>query len=146
MSMHQPWASLLVHGIKRLEGRSWYTSHRGRLWIASTAQQTDKDVISNVVDDYKNMYPEIPDSMYPKDYPSAALLGCVNVVDCASNEEYFEKHPDCSEENGSSFLFVCDDAQQLKIKFQMSGKHKIYKLDSHIHVGAKKNLQYSNTT
>lgn len=34
---------------------------------------------------------EIPDSMYPKDYPSAALLGCVNVVDCASNEEYFEK-------------------------------------------------------
>lgn len=21
--MHQPWASLLVHGIKRIEGRSW---------------------------------------------------------------------------------------------------------------------------
>ena len=39
----------------------------------------------------------------------------------------FFQHPDCSEENGSAFLFVCDDAQQLKIKFQMSGKHKICK-------------------
>ena len=36
-------------------------------------------------------YQEIPESAYPIDYPSAALLGCVNVVDCASNEEYFEK-------------------------------------------------------
>ena len=23
LTMHQPWASLLVHGIKRVEGRSW---------------------------------------------------------------------------------------------------------------------------
>lgn len=27
MSMHQPWASLLMAGIKKHEGRSWYTSH-----------------------------------------------------------------------------------------------------------------------
>ena len=36
LSMHQPWASLLVAGIKRVEGRGWPTRHRGRLWIAST--------------------------------------------------------------------------------------------------------------
>jgi hypothetical protein len=34
LSLHQPWASLLVAGIKTVEGRSWYTPHRGRLWIA----------------------------------------------------------------------------------------------------------------
>lgn len=39
LSMHQPWASLLVAGIKRVEGRSWPTKHRGTLWIASTAQE-----------------------------------------------------------------------------------------------------------
>jgi hypothetical protein len=39
LSMHQPWASLLVLGIKRFEGRGWSTLHRGRLWIASTAQE-----------------------------------------------------------------------------------------------------------
>lgn len=32
LSMHQPWASLLVAGIKLHEGRTWYSSHRcGRL-------------------------------------------------------------------------------------------------------------------
>lgn len=33
LTMHQPWASLLVHGIKRVEGRGWNTDFRGRLWI-----------------------------------------------------------------------------------------------------------------
>jgi len=33
MSMHQPWASLLVHGFKRFEGREWTHKYRGPLWI-----------------------------------------------------------------------------------------------------------------
>ena len=33
LTMHQPWASLLVYGIKRAEGRGWTTDFRGRLWI-----------------------------------------------------------------------------------------------------------------
>ena len=33
LTMHQPWASLLVYGIKRVEGRGWNTDFRGRLWI-----------------------------------------------------------------------------------------------------------------
>lgn len=45
MSMHQPLAGFLVRGIKIHEGRTWYTPHRGRLWIAATAQQpADEDV------------------------------------------------------------------------------------------------------
>ena len=37
MSMHQPWASLAVCGVKQIEGRDWPTEHRGRLWIAGAA-------------------------------------------------------------------------------------------------------------
>ena len=33
MTMHQPWASLMVRGLKRAEGREWNTSFRGTLWI-----------------------------------------------------------------------------------------------------------------
>lgn len=29
LTMHQPWASLLVYGIKRVEGRSWPAPTRG---------------------------------------------------------------------------------------------------------------------
>jgi hypothetical protein len=35
--VEQPWASLLVHGLKQIEGRNWSTLHRGALWIASAS-------------------------------------------------------------------------------------------------------------
>ena len=33
LSLRQPWATLLVHGRKMIEIRSWSTSHRGKLLI-----------------------------------------------------------------------------------------------------------------
>lgn len=56
MSMHQPWASMLIAGIKRHEGRSWYTSHRGRLWIAATAKSVDPNEIKAMEAFYKRHY------------------------------------------------------------------------------------------
>ncbi len=45
LSMHQPWASYLVSGIKKHEGRTWYSPHRGRLWIhAASKVPTDAEV------------------------------------------------------------------------------------------------------
>lgn len=41
----QPWASLLVHGIKRIEGRDWPSHHRGRVWIHATAQEPDQKTV-----------------------------------------------------------------------------------------------------
>ena len=41
----------------RLEGRSWYTAHRGRLWIASTAKNSDKETIQQVENNYRSFYP-----------------------------------------------------------------------------------------
>lgn len=37
LSLWQPWASLLVHGRKRVETRSWHSWHRGPLFIHATA-------------------------------------------------------------------------------------------------------------
>lgn len=56
MSMHQPWASLLVAGIKKHEGRPWYTSHRGRLWIASTAKPVDVEEVRQMEQFYRAYY------------------------------------------------------------------------------------------
>ena len=33
LSIHQPWAALVVLGAKRFETRSWQTDHRGRMAI-----------------------------------------------------------------------------------------------------------------
>lgn len=39
ISMHQPWASLMVHGFKRFEGREWNHSYKGPLWVQSTSRK-----------------------------------------------------------------------------------------------------------
>ena len=45
LSMHQPWASYLVAGVKIHEGRNWYSPHRGRLWIhAASKVPTDEEI------------------------------------------------------------------------------------------------------
>ncbi|XP_049814796.1 activating signal cointegrator 1 [Schistocerca nitens] len=137
LSMHQPWASLLVAGIKQHEGRMWYTAHRGRLWIAATAKPPLQEDIKEV----ENMYEVLKGDRikFPSSYPTSCLLGCVNVVDCLPQEEYRERYPDGESE--SPFVFICEDPQELPIRFPIQGKHKIYKLDPKIHQAAQKSLQ-----
>lgn len=138
LSMHQPWASLLVKGIKRVEGRTWYTSHRGRLWIAAAAKKPTPQEVAEVEAMYRHIYKK--ETRFPKDYPTGCLLGCVNVTDCLSQEQFREQFPDTCEESGSPFVFICTNPQELLVKFPMKGRHKIWKLESHYHQGAKKGL------
>lgn len=138
LSMHQPWASLLVSGIKRVEGRSWYSSHRGRLWIAAAAKKPTDQEVTEVEAMYRNIYRTEP--RFPKSYPTGCLLGCINVTDCLPQEQFRQQFPDISEESASAFVFICSNPQELLVKFPMKGKHKIWKLENHIHQGAKKGL------
>ena len=137
LSMHQPWASLLVLGIKKVEGRSWYTAHRGRLWIAAAAKAATKEEISSVEEFYHHYYGS--NLEFPAEYPTSCLLGCVEVVDCLSQEEYRELDPDG--ESTSPFVFVCENPQQLVVKFPIKGKHKIWKIEPHIHKAVKRGLK-----
>lgn len=73
LSMHQPYASLLVAGVKqyvvhfvlsnsfqpfflRHEGRTWPTTHRGRLWIAAAAKPPEEDEILALEQFYRDYY------------------------------------------------------------------------------------------
>ncbi|KAK2524625.1 hypothetical protein Q9233_009554 [Columba guinea] len=138
LSLHQPWASLLVRGIKRVEGRTWYTSHRGRLWIAATAKRPSPQDISELQATYRMLLHK--DVEFPSDYPSGCLLGCVDVTDCLSQEQFNEQYPELSQESDSPFVFICTNPQEMVVKFPIKGKHKIWKLDAKIHQGAKKGL------
>uniref|UniRef100_A0A182JMU5 ASCH domain-containing protein n=1 Tax=Anopheles atroparvus TaxID=41427 RepID=A0A182JMU5_ANOAO len=141
LSMHQPWASLLVAGIKQHEGRTWYSSHRGRLWIASTARPACPDTVQELEAFYRAQYgPDEANLLsFPSQYPAGCLLGCVTVQDCLPQEEYRKKYP--AGESESPFVFVCVEPQELPIRFPVKGEHKIYMLDSNIHQAAVKALQ-----
>ncbi|ETE66571.1 Activating signal cointegrator 1, partial [Ophiophagus hannah] len=127
LSLHQP-----------VEGRIWYTSHRGRLWIAATAKRPTPQEISELEATYRMLLQE--NLEFPKDYPSGCLLGCVDLIDCLSQEQFQEQYPQLSQESASPFVFICSNPQEMVIKFPIKGKHKLWKLDSKIHQGAKKGL------
>ncbi|XP_021936122.1 activating signal cointegrator 1 isoform X2 [Zootermopsis nevadensis] len=138
LTLHQPWASLFVAGIKLHEGRTWYTSHRGRLWIAAALKVPTPQEIQTA----EHLYEVLKGGerlQFPLQYPTSCLLGCVYMVDCLPQEEYRVKFPEG--ESDSPFVFVCEDAQKLPIRFPIQGKHKIYKLDPKIHAAARKSLQ-----
>jgi activating signal cointegrator 1 len=124
ISMHQPWASLLVEGIKQHEGRTWYTPVRGRLWIASTQKPADPALVGQMENFYRRHYND--DQLeFPSQYPSGCLLGCVSVQDCLPQEEYRKKFP--NGESESPFVLICEEPQALPIRFPNKGEHKICK-------------------
>ena len=83
LTMHQPWASLLIKGIKIHEGRVWPTNHRGRLWIHSSSRHADQETLDDVLKDH----PEGNDL----DWPISSLLGFVNVDDCLNQVQLLIK-------------------------------------------------------
>ncbi len=72
LSVWQPWAHLLVKGIKDVENRRWRTSHRGRLWVHA-AQRLDEDAY------WALSASGVP---LPEHLPCGALVGAVELVGC----------------------------------------------------------------
>lgn len=88
LSLHQPWASLLVHGIKRIEGRNWSTNFRGNLWIHATARRPEQELIKQYEDLYRSIFDmEGHEVAFPETYPTGVLVGRVKIVDCLSGSD-----------------------------------------------------------
>ncbi|CAM9496185.1 unnamed protein product [Ectocarpus sp. 12 AP-2014] len=135
LTMHQPWASLLVAGIKRVEGRSWPTEHRGILWVHAAAKEPNPAEVRAVEDQYRSIYAVdgISDKLcLPTSYPTSCLLGCVDIVGCLPKAE-FQAAEDIplgpKLESQSEFVFLCQDPRQLVLPFSLSGQHQLWKLD-----------------
>ncbi|KAL0486775.1 hypothetical protein AKO1_012119 [Acrasis kona] len=128
MSMHQPYASLLVHGIKRHEGRTWTHGHTGRLWIASTSQEPTPEEIESLEHFYKSE-PYCRDKGYPLHYPTSVVLGCVDVREIMPKKDYDKKYTQASEhESESDHVFICENPRRLIVPLPISGRPKIYPL------------------
>jgi len=128
LSMHQPWASLLVYGVKRVEGRIWSTEYRGRMWIAAAKRQPAPFEIKEVEDQYCKVFGlsrlEIP---FPESYPTACLLGAVDLVDAKTHDDYMATKT-TREESSSDHVFICKNPRVLMMPGQCSGEHKLWRI------------------
>ncbi|KAL6909609.1 hypothetical protein ACP4OV_001890 [Aristida adscensionis] len=145
LTMHQPWASLLVQGIKRVEGRSWPSPITGRLWIHAASKVPDPDTIKAMEDFYREIYAVdgITDVHFPHHYPVSRLLGCVEVVGCVRSQELvcWEDVPHSVRLEGlTDFCWLCENPQKLVVPFEMRGYQGVYNLERRVYDGAIRGL------
>ncbi|KAL6503506.1 hypothetical protein OROGR_025429 [Orobanche gracilis] len=145
LTMHQPWASLLVYGIKRIEGRSWPAPIRGRLWIHAAGKVPEPETIKAMEDFYREIYAlnGVTDVKFPDHYPVSRLLGCVNVVGCVTCEELVNWEaipPSVRVEGQTPFCWLCEQPQKLIVPFEMRGYQRVYNLERKIYEAAVRGL------
>jgi hypothetical protein len=85
ISIRQPWADLIVRGIKDIENRSWPTTFRGNILIQA-GQKIERDALCGRIlvdlgitsaEDYH------PDTM--------AIIGMVEITDCVTPEPILQR-------------------------------------------------------
>lgn len=72
LSIKQPWATLLVHGIKTIEIRSWPTSRRGRVLIHA----------ARVSDRSPHAWSFVPAELMDAAQVTGGIIGAAEISDC----------------------------------------------------------------
>jgi hypothetical protein len=73
LSIRQPWAELILRGIKTIEVRSLVTHKRARVHIYASQTHADPDDEARVARDYR---------IDVESLPRGVLVGTIEIVDC----------------------------------------------------------------
>lgn len=97
ISIKQPWASLIAHGIKDIENRTWKCPQKyigQRVLIHASKGKGDGWVLNKEQGLKLQMYPSNLKSTFYDDLPFGAIIGSVVISDCVQN------HPSVWAEKG----------------------------------------------
>ena len=103
LTIKQPWASLIMLGLKKYEFRSWKTEYRGELLI-HTGKGIDKDGM-------ERLKKYIPENM-----PTEKILGKVKLIDCIkTSPEFYDKVQKENKDIYAKSVFNQDYAWQMEV-------------------------------
>ena len=77
LSLKQPWATLVVHGSKTIEVRSWPTELRGWILIHASRQEDERPVA----------WKHVADDMAATSQLRGGIIGAAKLVDCIAYPE-----------------------------------------------------------
>lgn len=83
LSVRQPWASLIVLGVKRIETRSWHTNYRGRVAIHASLCHSPECHDLCQREPFRSLLLGSPWDRPPR----GVVLGIVELLDCVRVEE-----------------------------------------------------------
>lgn len=85
LSIKQPWASLIAHGIKDIENRTWKTNFRGRIYVHASAKTAPEPFTG---DQWKLVEEKQHEFFVFHSYSETSLIiGEVDIVDCVIDHE-----------------------------------------------------------
>jgi ASCH domain len=98
--VRQPWATLIVRGVKNIENRSWATSYRGPV-LVHASQRLSVHSLADIARQFGIDLPQF-------ELPLGGIVGITNIVDCvvAHPSPWFE----------GKFGFVLDRSRELPFK------------------------------
>lgn len=85
LSIKQPWASLIAHGIKDIENRNWKTNFRGTVLIHAASKQVSNIPSIFTDEQWKDMGEDARVAMVLNSWNNSAIIGKVDIVDCVIN-------------------------------------------------------------
>ena len=109
LTIRQPFASLIISAIKRVENRGWSTSYRGPLLIHA-GKGIDKDAMAT------------HGHLLDGEYPAGAIIGLVDLIDCVQDSDSEWAEPD-------SFHWVLANARALREPVPAKGQLGLWTLD-----------------
>lgn len=77
LTIKQPWATLIVEGLKKYEFRTWKTNYRGKILIHAGLSIDQK---------YSNKFKN-----YNFNYIKGAIIGEAEIIDCILVDEEFNR-------------------------------------------------------
>ena len=83
LTVRQPWANLLVTGVKHIETRGWHTAVRGRVAVHAAKSPAYLRAVA----------PKMR-SFTTGNEPLGCVVGSVDLVDCIPLEEVKQKYPE----------------------------------------------------
>ena len=88
LSVKQPWAALLVNGIKDIENRTRRTTFRGRILIHASKAQWSGFIADFLTEEQAKAVCEakIEDSDFRKSLVRGMIIGSIEIYDCVKND------------------------------------------------------------
>jgi len=134
LTIQQPYAGLLILGIKKNETRSWNTKHRGKLAIHSSAKMT-----ADGKQTLEWLSKELPDVFFPGSEAMimctrlGMVLGTVNVIETFSTNSSYNVavHTESLERylgdySANRYFWKCEDPVQFASPVPAVGKLSIW--------------------
>jgi len=87
LSIRQPWASLIIWGLKDIENRAWSTDHRGK-FLVHAGWNLNKDFAADPRTFFEQLSERVGRDLTKYtdfDFPRGGIIGQATLVDCVTN-------------------------------------------------------------